>query len=172
MEGDFIHKQSPEEGGAPVPLVSPKEVYLQLPGYQEDFAEIYVNIKETRICRNRILTAAIILFALGMASIVALVIFSELHFTSANVVGLILNDAIGAISGLLTTGVGGALFKYYQSLQRDLQKMWDNLNKRKQDQGKLKQVLDLLRIMKDGKKKDELIAEAVRSIVKSITTHE
>lgn len=162
MEDDFINKRSP------------KEVHLQLPGYQEDFTEIRANIKGTRIWRNLMLAAAIILFALGTASIITLVIFSELHFSSAsaNAIGLFLNDAVGAISGLLTTVGGGALFKYFQSLQQDLQKMWDNLNRREQDQEKLKQVIDLLRIMKDGKTKDELIAEAVRGIVKSITTHE
>lgn len=171
MEDDFANKRPPEEGTTPVPIISSREVHLQLPNYQEDFTEIDANIKETRICRNRTLAAAITLFGMGMVAIIVLAIFTIIHFTPAaeNLADLLLKDVIGAIVGALTTIGGGALFKYYQSLQQDLQAMWNELSKLKQDQKNLERIVRLLGIMKNEAEKDRLIAEVVRSIVRNIT---
>lgn len=174
MEGDFVKKRPLEEGTTSVPIKSSTEVNLRLPNYQEDFIEIdaqwNANIRETRICRNVTLISAIAFFAIGMSLIIVLVVFTMMSFapTTANLVGIFLTDVIGAITGVLTGIVGGALFKYYQSLQQDLQMMWSKINKLKQDQKEMERIVHLLGTMKNEAEKDALIAEAVRSIIKNI----
>lgn len=181
MEDDFANTQPPKApanagesvvSGRPGP---PTEVSLHIPGYRgyDDAldAEWRANIRETRILRNIVLISAVFLFVFGVLLIVGVIVFtivSSISLITVETAGTFLTNIVGAVSGILATIGGGALFKYYQSLQQDLQQMWDKLDRAKRDHLQLENIICLFQALENKKRRDDLIVETVQKLTENL----